>query len=568
MGSSRRKYLAIEGHGTLCARMALSLAALLISSPLSFAHPMGNFSISHYSGIKIDVTTIEVLYVVDMAEIPTFQEMQQWDFVAKSDDPRTICYLERKAETLRRGIAAEMNGSPLAFEVVSRQVVFAAGAGNLPTMKIDLVLRAENSQENLSHENQLRYRDNNFPGHAGWKEIIANGAPRTEILGSTVPNQDRSDQLSNYPTDLLNAPPQQLEAQLIFRATPSNAVTLQQVSRAQEKASSDFHRAGKHGQDELRPAIAVAQENRAAVVNRAAKTNNPTALPMVANRQATPRNRFTELIAAQHLGLGLILFAGMIAAGLGALHALEPGHGKTIVAAYLVGSRGTATHAMLLGLIVTISHTAGVYVLGGITLWAQRYIVPEHVYPILGVLSGLIIAALGFYLFLQRYVGVAMNLSHSHAGFVHSHNFFSGFSNAAGAGQPHDHSAEITTLTEKADRLGKRVPLAQLLGLGITGGIVPCPAALVVLLSAVALHRIVFGLFLILAFSLGLAAVLIIMGLLMVFARTFMSHFRGEGLLFTRWLPLISAAVMSCLGVGIAVKALMAAGILQFHLMS
>ena len=568
MGSSKRKCLRIRCHGTLCMRMALFLAPLLISSPLSFAHPMGNFSISHYSGIKIDRTTIEVCYLVDMAEIPTFQEMQQWDFDAKNDAPRTIAYLGRKAETLRRGLAAKMNGSSLEFAIVSRQVVFAAGAGNLPTMKIGLVLRAEYNHENLSHENQLRYQDNNFPGHAGWKEIIAHGAPRTEILSSTVQNQDRSDQLSNYPTNLLNAPPQQLEAQLTFRATPSEAFNLQQVSRAQEKTSSDLQRTEKQGRNELHPVIAVAQENGTAVINQAATMSNPAALPMVANRQATPRSRFTELIAAQQLGLGLILFAGVIAAGLGALHALEPGHGKTVVAAYLVGSRGTPTHAMLLGLIVTISHTAGVYLLGGITLWAQRYIVPEHVYPVLGVLSGLMIAALGFYLFLQRYVGVAMHLSHSHAGFVHSHSFFSGFSNAAGAGQPHDHGAEITALTEKADSLGKRVPLAQLLGLGITGGIVPCPAALVVLLSAVALHRIAFGLFLILAFSLGLAAVLIIMGLLMVFARTFMSQFRAEDLLFTRWLPLISAAVMSCLGVGIAVKALLAAGILQFHLMS
>lgn len=568
MGSNGRKYRGIEGLCSLCARMVLFSAALLISSPLSFAHPMGNFSISHYSGIKIDVTTIEVLYLVDMAEIPTFQEMQQWDFIAKSDDPRTIAYLERKAPTLRRGIAAEVNDSSLALEVVSRQVVFAAGAGNLPTMKIGLVLRAENSRDNLSHENRLCYRDSNFSGHAGWKEIIANGAPHTEILSSTVPNQDRSEQLSNYPTDLLNAPPQQLEAQLTFRATPSQAVNLQQVSRAQEKTSSGFHRAGKQGPDEIHSVIAVAQESPTVPVNPAARMNSPAAVPIVANRQATPRSRFTELIAAQHLGLGLILFAGVIAAGLGALHALEPGHGKTIVAAYLVGSQGTATHAMLLGLIVTISHTAGVYLLGGITLWAQRYIVPEHVYPILGVLSGLMIAALGFYLFLQRYVGVAMNLSHSHAGFVHSHSFFSGFSNAAGAGQPHDHAAEVTALTEKADRLGTRVPLAQLLGLGITGGIVPCPAALVVLLSAVALHRIAFGLFLILAFSVGLAVVLISMGLLMVFARNFMSRFRDEGPVLTRWLPLASAAVMSCLGVGIAVKALMAAGILQFHLMS
>jgi nickel/cobalt exporter len=120
-------------------------------------------------------------------------------------------------------------------------------------------------------------------------------------------------------------------------------------------------------------------------------------------------------------------------------------------------------------------------------------------------------------------------------------------------------------VTERADRMDKRVPLRELLALGITGGIIPCPAALVVLLSAVALHRIGFGLFLILSFSLGLAAVLMVMGLLMVFARNFMSRFRNEGPLFIRWLPMASAVVMSVLGFGIAAKALLAAGIVQIH---
>jgi len=289
------------------------------------------------------------------------------------------------------------------------------------------------------------------------------------------------------------------------------------------------------------------------------------AIRMEPNRQATPRSRFTELIASRQLGIGIIVLAGIVAAGLGALHALEPGHGKTIVAAYLVGSRGTASQAMFLGLIVTASHTIGVYLLGGITLWAQRYIVPEQVYPVLGVLSGLIIAALGFYLFLQRYVGVAVGLSHSHVGFVHSHRSLLGFSDSAGESEARDHAAEIRVVTERADRMDKRVPLRELLALGITGGIIPCPAALVVLLSAVALHRIGFGLFLILSFSLGLAAVLMVMGLLMVFARNFMSRFRNEGPLFIRWLPMASAVVMSVLGFGIAAKALLAAGIVQIH---
>jgi len=109
------------------------------------------------------------------------------------------------------------------------------------------------------------------------------------------------------------------------------------------------------------------------------------------------------------------------------------------------------------------------------------------------------------------------------------------------------------------------VSYRQLLALGITGGIVPCPAALVVLLSAVALNRVGFGLFLIVAFSFGLAAVLIAVGLLTVYARRFMTKFRSDGLLITRWLPLTSAAVITVLGLGIAIRSLVTGGILQIR---
>ena len=132
-------------------------------------------------------------------------------------------------------------------------------------------------------------------------------------------------------------------------------------------------------------------------------------LNLEANRQGTPRNSFTELITSNKWGLWFMLTAALIAAALGGLHALEPGHGKTIVAAYLVGSQGTPAHALLLGLIVTATHTAGVYALGLITLYASKYIVPDHLYPWLGVASGLIIAFLGLYMLRRRLAG------HQHA---------------------------------------------------------------------------------------------------------------------------------------------------------
>jgi len=267
------------------------------------------------------------------------------------------------------------------------------------------------------------------------------------------------------------------------------------------------------------------------------------------------------------------VFAALLAAALGAFHALEPGHGKTVVAAYLVGSRGTARHALILGLIVTASHTAGVYLLGGVTLYASRYIVPERLYPWLGAVSGLIIAALGFALFLRRYVGRDEHHGHAHHGHDHVHDHardhqHHDHGHGDGHEHGHDHAHDQRHGHGHHHHLpaGQTVSLRELFALGITGGIVPCPAALVVLLSAVALRRVGFGLFLIAAFSVGLAAVLIAIGLLMVYARRLMARFQGEGRVVTRWLPLTSSAVMTVLGLAIAGQALMAAGILQLRL--
>jgi len=281
-----------------------------------------------------------------------------------------------------------------------------------------------------------------------------------------------------------------------------------------------------------------------------------TTLELQTNRQANRRDRFTDLIGSGSTGPGIIFFAAAVAATLGAFHALEPGHGKTVVAAYLVGSRGTARHAVLLGLIVTASHTAGVYLLGAVTLYASRYIVPERLYPWLGALSGVTIAVLGFCLFLRRYAG---SCEHGHS---HDHDH----------GHDHDHAHHHHGHHHHGRHHHRHVPsgtkvsLKELLALGITGGIVPCPAALVVLLSAVALRRMGFGLFLIVAFSVGLAAVLIAIGLLMVYARRLMARVEGTSPLITRWLPLTSSVTITVLGVAIAAQALISSGILTIRI--
>ena len=515
----------------------LAAIMLLFFPACASAHPMGNFSISHYSGITVGRGVVELYYLIDIAEIPTFQEMQQSGIEARPGDPRLPAYLSAKAGEFAQGLRVTLNGRALPLRVVSQDVIFPTGAGNLPTMRFGFVYRAEISVDCASAPCQLDYEDTNFPGRAGWKEVVVTTGQELSVIRSTAPNYDRSERLSNYPSDLLNSPPQLLQASLIFSLLAAFADPSSSRIATASGGSHKVHGAGS------------SSNQSAAVPNNVSPKDVPANsadrhIQVTPNRRATPRNAFTELIATKQVGFGIALLAALIAAGLGALHALEPGHGKTIVAAYLVGSSGTVRHAVLLGTVVTISHTAGVYLLGGITLYAQKHILPDRIYPFLGVLSGILIAGTGSFLFLQRYLG---------GEFAHSHE---------------DRSSSAQLSVPEISQTPARISAWRLLVLGVTGGMIPCPAALVVLLSAVTLHRTAFGLFLIVAFSIGLAAVLIAMGLTAVYAGRAMSRLPFDAPLIQRWLPMASALLISVLGCGIAVRGLLAAGIVHIRLLS
>src|ERR1044071_1829154 len=180
------------------------------------AHPMGNFSISHYSGIRIGKDAIEIKYILDLAEIPTFQEMQESGITPTVDDTGVQAYLARKAEILRDGLTLQISGKPLRLEVGSTEIIFPPGAGGFPTMKIGILFKAKLDSASTGGEELVNYRDENFPGRAGWKEIIVAANRGVELISTSASVADRSRELSDYPTDLLNSPPQQLEAQTTF----------------------------------------------------------------------------------------------------------------------------------------------------------------------------------------------------------------------------------------------------------------------------------------------------------------------------------------------------------------
>jgi ABC-type nickel/cobalt efflux system permease component RcnA len=273
---------------------------------------------------------------------------------------------------------------------------------------------------------------------------------------------------------------------------------------------------------------------------------------------------FTQLITMPHLTLPSILLALALAFAWGAAHALTPGHGKTIVAADLVGSRGTVRHAVFLGLTTTLTHTAGVFGLGFLTLFASRYILPEQLYPWLGVASGGLVVAIGLSLFRGRLKGLwGGGHHHDHEHHHHDHDHDHGHHHHHGDGHTHNH------LPPGADN--QPITWRGLLALGVSGGLIPCPSALVVMLSAIALQRIGFGMVLIVTFSLGLAGVLTAIGVLWVQAGSWLERFSQRVPLLERlpgrgrWLQLLPAAsalFITLIGLGITQQALSQTGLL------
>jgi nickel/cobalt transporter (NicO) family protein len=232
----------------------------------------------------------------------------------------------------------------------------------------------------------------------------------------------------------------------------------------------------------------------------------------------------SSLLRQGNIGWSVMLLGLLAAFAFGAVHALSPGHGKTLVAAYLVGSRGTARHAIFLGVMVTFTHTISVFALGLVTLYLSRFVLPETITPILGAISGLTIVWVGGMLLYRRTIGrVRVHTQ----GFVHHH----------GDGRVHTHIPE-------------EMSVGGLIALGASGGLVPCPSALVLLLTSVSLGRVAFGLTLLVAFSLGLAVVLSGIGLAVLYARSLVPD--SAGLLRSktvRYLPIASAAFIVCVGV-------------------
>jgi nickel/cobalt transporter (NicO) family protein len=426
----------------------LAILAALAAPGAAAAHPLGNFTINRFSRIEVSGPRLYVRYVLDLAEIPTFQ--------AGRIDAR------KYATRIARNAHLAVDGRPATLIPVRTALAHPRGAGGLRTTRLEVVLAGPLLQGRVS----VAYHDNNYRDRIGWKEIV---------VGETTPSSSR--ELRAYPKNLLQSP----------LDTTSVAAKLRPTGGA-----------------EVVPPL-----------SRGASLQAPDRIADAG---------FASLVGRSHLSALVILASIAAALFWGAAHALSPGHGKTIITAYLVGQRGTPRHAALLGLIVTITHTIGVFALGLVTLALSQFVVPDRLYPWLNLVSGALVVGIGASVLRAR-----LRQRHLHA---HGHD--------------HHHEHRHDSGTGPSAR--------SLVAVGVSGGLLPCPSALVVLLAAISLHRVAFGLVLIVAFSAGLALTITGIGLVAVLARRTFRRLSFEGPL-VRLLPAASALVILAAGLAMTVRA-------------
>jgi len=426
-------------------RALRGLAALLLAllagigwAGAASAHPLGNYTVNRAVIVRLGPTAVALRYVVDMAEIPAFSELQAMDTNAdgRTDATELTAYAAAACEADRRGLSVELDRTRAGVAQWSApQLSFPAGAGGLSTLRLVCSFGA---QLPASHGPlTIEVADTTNDGHVGWHEVIIAADPGVSITTSDVPAVSRSAELTAYPLDSLQSPPQVRTGSATFRAA-----------------------AGAAG---------------------SGSATDPAA-PLV---RSTANDPLAALVGGPLTPLPVVLGI-LLAAGLGAAHAVSPGHGKTLVAAYLIGSQGSRRHAATLGLTVAVTHTAGVFLLGAVTLLAGQFLVPERVIGWLTIGSGFLVVLLGAGLVLRAARGSRDSRDH-----VHGHEL------------PHEHEHPHEHAHPKRELRARNV-----VALGLAGGMVPSASALIVLLVAITTGRLLFGLALIVAFGVGMSLIL------------------------------------------------------------
>ena len=428
--------------------LAILVVTLLVAALPASAHPLGTFTTNVYLGLLVTTTEIEIDLVVDMAEIPAFQEKPSVD----------ESYAQRACADHADGINLRIGDEPLLLSSVDSVVSFPPGQGGLDTLRLECGFEAITAERGtLIIENSV------YADRLGWAEIVI---ASVEIeLDTNLPAISPSNQLRDYPTETVEV--RSGEAELGGPATSAAATS----------------------------------PNRS--------PSNPTLI---------------ERTGALVGGGGLLAILAAVA--LGGLHALAPGHGKTLMAAYLIGRQSRPRTAVALGLSVALAHTLGVGILGLITALTSSAFRPERIYPWLSLASALIVFAIGLGLLWRLR---ARGSDHPHHDHDHDH---------------HDHGHDHGLPEPSA---GWR----SWAGIGLAGGLVPSASAVVLLLGAIATGRPWWGLILVGGFGIGMSIALVGAGMLAVRASTWgWSHLRSEQLrlIWQRRIPILAGIGVTLIG--------------------
>ncbi|HTB76774.1 MAG TPA: sulfite exporter TauE/SafE family protein [Polyangiaceae bacterium] len=465
------------------ARVLTALAVLgfvLAAARTSAAHPAGFTSVNRYVGVSCDAKgRVHLAYLLDFAELPAYAEIERLDanHDGAVDPAEQRAYLEERLAPIVAAWTVEIDGARASLHVTGSSLEVPPGERGLSTLRIaaDVLADRPDAPANggASRDVRVRVVEPVFAERSGWREMSAEESADATVASGAVASP--ADILA-YSNPAAGGPPRVDEASFVFhlRLAPGASPAPARVDAAAAPPRPD-------APANVDPGLA----SLASALRRAAE--GPT-------------------FSAIALGLAFAL---------GAAHALSPGHGKALAAAYLVGRRARASHAVLFGAAVTVAHTAVVFLVGSFALALERSVGSDRLLRGLALVSAVAVVVLGVVQLSRRWREVT----------------------GEAAGHAHAHDA-----VESPDGL------RSLLALGASSGLTPCPSALALLLSAIALHRVGFGLVLVLAFSAGVAVTLSIAGLLVVMARRLVDRWAG-GAPVLRWLPVMSSMCVLILGI-------------------
>jgi len=513
------------------------MAALFLATAAA-AHPLGKLTVNHFARIQPGDRGIEVEYVLDLGEMPVFELAQRW----RVDRSGLKAAAHAHSEEWLANLRFRENGGPLEARLRSSEIEVADSPGDLATMRVTLHLGIP------ARGGRFEFEDLNYAARSGWREIVIDPGPGAEIIRASESSADPSSKL---------------------RAIPEDGPL-----RDDRSAWMEWRRAPGLVSQMTPPMIvsAPAPPESKAVTPPAPVRNHSTG-------NASKSDAISNILRQKTISLPVFITLLALAFWFGALHALEPGHGKTMVAAYLVGARGAPKHAALLGASVTFTHTASVFLLGIVTLFISRYVMPDRISRILGIVSGISIVWIGAMLLWRRARALrpanhhAHNHAHVHA---HTHDDVHAHTHAHASHEhqhphehppihdplhapehhhhDHEHHHDHGAFTHAHDgHTHTHVPegdisIRSLIALGASGGLVPCPSALILLLTAISLGRTGLGLILLCAFSAGLAIVLTATGMAVLYAKRLIPERRRANHPAFRYMPVFSAAVIVIIG--------------------